>query len=1430
MSQSKPFVPPQEAWEFDYDSNFKLHHIVGHLLKWNSVKAQFISSVGSRPSIDILINALALKALVDSGAEVSVVDCDQLHKMSPPPTLLNPNASLFDAQNRPMSCAGLYLVHIATPTPSGQPVSISLPVFAVRGLGTQAIMGWDFLRKTRALIKAGDGTVSFEGSGCIGAVASPMESASDEVYLLESSEKVLIPAGETRDVTGVITTPDGHQLTPGSDVMVESNPSTDVFTPDVLLKVRDKNSLRIMVRNNCPWDLEIKQKELIPGVTVEPCQSFKIFALTDQVLEDLKKGSEAHVCSVNQSPSDKGHFKEDIQELRQASGVKDSKTSVTKIHQLDPEKRRYLLENLDLTGVDVEFREKYIEFVIQNHDVFSRNKWDMGRATSFEHVIHMVDDKPVFVPQFKLPHAYQDAVEDMVKEMLRAKVIVPARSPYNSPIFCVYKKNGSLRFVQDFRSINFHSFDDKYSIQDVRECLNSVGRCRPRIFSGWDLSGAFWQMPLAAASMPYTAFTVPHMNQQFMWTRAAMGLKGCPSSFSRYMGFIFRDFKGKCVTYIDDALFLSQNHHEHLKVLNLAAAVLRKEGLKLNIKKCHFGRREITFLGFHLSSAGISPDRDKMKALRNLPPPSSQRQVSEYLGCFNYFRTLIRDFANVSAPLAKLTSKLSPWKKGPLPPDALKAFHSLVEAVCAPPVLAFADPNKPYILSTDAAHGDPERPGGIAAILTQKGDDGVERLIGCFSRSLKSHQRKWSAYAVELLACIEGLNYFDEFCRGQKTFVITDHKPIQGHSVRHEKTISELQDKLNKYDVTVQYRKGSLNPADAISRTVASVSCAGLTNSLYGPGQWGDMISEQQKDPLIRSIKKFLECKELPMENPLRQLTCDLAPKCYITDDLLWVIEQRKGRVPKPRLFLPKSKVDSVIANAHGNTLSGHFKLARTVERCLEEYFWCSIASDVSEYISRCRTCSILSDPKGRNATAPLTPWPQSSRFNQRVHCDLVGPLRSASDNKWVLVATDSFSKWVKLAAMRNKEAKTVAETFMDVWVFDYSCPFLLVTDGGKEFHNKVLGELLKLLKSSHHVITSHHPRAAGQVERFNREMKDYLTAFVAPDTLNWEDFLKPLQLAHNTALNRSTCMTPYFVVFSQDPTLPWSLTNPQTTISESWAADKYRTMLYARELVMVNNTAAREAYRKYFDKNLKNKPFQVGDQVLVFFKDPPKGINPKFHRAWQGPYRVQQVLDLNVCVVKRLNDDKLFQIHNDRLKHFNQVDDPHNVELKLSHGGQTVKGPSKPQGSRPTKASEVSVAGQLTVLEEANNLQCLERAERNVGQVQGNSNSPSKVNVDEIPVRPVSQNLYESPDDNPQEVELDTVSDKQVSLEPEVSSPAKSVNPEPPPVPSAPPSLNTKLDNLARQVFPPSRPTTRHQGVPPGHFDKHQNFHRTQK
>ena len=361
MSQSKQQPPT-------YDHDFNLHYVTRCLLRWNTNIPKYIASLHSRPSISVVANGVTLLGLADSGAEVSLVDFVQLMSMTPPPVLLNAHVCLFDAQNRPMDVAGLYLIEVSTPTNT-----IKLPMYAVRGLGTQAILGWDYLKRTHATIRASDGTVSFDQGGQVASVASSAVDP-DEVYLIESKEKCYIPGGQTRQITGLITTPNGHQLSPGSQVYIESDPTTNLFTYETLAHVREGNSVRMLLRNNHPFDIEIKKNELVSGITVEPCQAFKVCALTEKVLQDI-------------SDQDQGYCSDSS--VKSVSAVKAKKP--TKIHELDPEKRRYLLENLDLNGVDSEFREKYIEFVIKNHDVFSRNKWDIGHAT-YEHKVTMIDD------------------------------------------------------------------------------------------------------------------------------------------------------------------------------------------------------------------------------------------------------------------------------------------------------------------------------------------------------------------------------------------------------------------------------------------------------------------------------------------------------------------------------------------------------------------------------------------------------------------------------------------------------------------------------------------------------------------------------------------------------------------------------------------------------------------------------------------------------------------------------------------------------------------------------------------------------------------------------------------------------------------------------------------------------------------------------
>jgi hypothetical protein len=63
--------------------------------------------------------------------------------------------------------------------------------------------------------------------------------------------------------------------------------------------------------------------------------------------------------------------------------------------------------------------------------------------------------------------------------------------------------------------------------------------------------------------------------------------------------------------------------------------------------------------------------------------------VRSFVGLCNFFRTHIKDFAILAAPLFKVTRKDSGYKSGPLPPDALHAFKVLQQQLTSDPVMAF---------------------------------------------------------------------------------------------------------------------------------------------------------------------------------------------------------------------------------------------------------------------------------------------------------------------------------------------------------------------------------------------------------------------------------------------------------------------------------------------------------------------------------------------------------------------------------------------------------------------------------------------------------------------------------------------------------------------------------------------------------------------
>jgi hypothetical protein len=162
--------------------------------------------------------------------------------------------------------------------------------------------------------------------------------------------------------------------------------------------------------------------------------------------------------------------------------------------------------------------------------VFSTDKNDLGWANHFEHKITTKHENSTYRKQFPITEAHIEGLEKQIIDWLAMGLIKPSRSRYNSPLFTVSKKDGSVRVVQDFRELNANSLDDRYCMKDINEYIGDIGRSRSIIFITLDLTSGFWQMPLDEASRHLTALTVPGLGQ-FEWIFSPMGLLGCPASF-----------------------------------------------------------------------------------------------------------------------------------------------------------------------------------------------------------------------------------------------------------------------------------------------------------------------------------------------------------------------------------------------------------------------------------------------------------------------------------------------------------------------------------------------------------------------------------------------------------------------------------------------------------------------------------------------------------------------------------------------------------------------------------------------------------------------------------------------------------------------------------------------------------------------------------
>ena len=247
--------------------------------------------------------------------------------------------------------------------------------------------------------------------------------------------------------------------------------------------------------------------------------------------------------------------------------------------------------------------------------------------------------------------------------------------------------------------------------------------------------------------------------------------------------------------------------------MNKVLDALREAGLQLDIKKCEFEVKSTKYLGFIIEAGkGLRMDPKKIEAISSWEAPTNVKGVRSFLGFANFYRRFIKNFAEVAAPLTRLTGDVSfRWTQ-----EEQTAFDKLKKIFISEPVLAHFDADRETVVETDSSGW------ATGGVLSQYNNEGILRPCAYFSRKNSPHECNYEIHDKEMLAIIRCLEEWDSELRSVRKFtVLTDHKNLEYFT--KPRMLNERQIRwsilLGRYNMVLQYRPGESNErADALSR------------------------------------------------------------------------------------------------------------------------------------------------------------------------------------------------------------------------------------------------------------------------------------------------------------------------------------------------------------------------------------------------------------------------------------------------------------------------------------------------------------------------------------------------------------------------------------------------------------------------------------
>ena len=342
---------------------------------------------------------------------------------------------------------------------------------------------------------------------------------------------------------------------------------------------------------------------------------------------------------------------------------------------------------------------------------------------------------------------------------------------------------------------------------------------------------------------------------------------------------------------------------------------------------------------------------------------------------------------------------------------------------------------------------------------------------------------------------------------------------------------------------------------------------------------------------------------------------------------------RKDGTGEHTQLIVPRKLRDEIRHQMHNSLLSGHLGKGKTMEWVIQHFYWFGVREDCDLWVEKCNICASVKKPP-QKPQAPLGQMPVGVPMD-RLATDILGPLPlTPRGNRYILLVTDYFTKWVEIFAVPDQTAATCAEVILNEVIAQFGCPLSLHSDQGKNYESKVFAELCQLLEIQKTRTSPGNPRCNGQADHFNRTLLKMIKAYLKGGQRKWDKHLGCLAAAYRGNRHSSTGLLPNLMMLGRETRMPVEVMCGWHTQEASETYGDYVYKLKER-LQHAHNVARNHLHdsakrqKQIYSARVKANQYEVRDLVWMGTDIGQLDVTPKLRVPYEGPYMIWKWLGL---------------------------------------------------------------------------------------------------------------------------------------------------------------------------------------------------------